>query len=431
VDKYISSNKSVEAEALRPDTGRAEYRTSVRGLRLRVTSTNTREFLWYYSHPYRLDENGKRRRCVMSLGKYSKDFTWGSACDALEAAKEKVKEGLDPNPQPTEAIASVPETVSELCDRFYEMRILPVRAQPAPVAQLIRTHIKPAIGGVRLELVTQDHMLAPALTLYQSGKHAHAKNCFKLLAQMCRWAKVKGYWPVNPLSDVKLLDAGMDISGGMRQRVLSKREIKLFYRTMNDSRIHTAKKLALRLLLLTGCRTQEIRLNKWKNYDPVRATLTVPYALLKTRRKMKTKDDFVIPLAPASVAILNRLKEITGSTGFIMGDPTTGKCMGPPTLRNSMYTVSERCNISDITVHDLRRTCRTQLSKCGVQSDLAERYIGHAVGTIEQTYNLNKYLKKRRRAAEKLADRLLPLMGPGPENDCRTDDKVVAFTRAA
>ncbi len=55
------------------------------------------------------------------------------------------------------------------------------------------------------------------------------------------------------------------------------------------------------------------------------------------------------------------------------------------------------------TLHDLRRTARSLMSRAGVRPDIAERVLGHAQGTIEGTYDRHSYTNEKRLALEALS----------------------------
>jgi integrase len=52
------------------------------------------------------------------------------------------------------------------------------------------------------------------------------------------------------------------------------------------------------------------------------------------------------------------------------------------------------------TLHDLRRTARTQLAALGVRREVAERCLGHAIRGVEGTYDRHDHFKERRAALE-------------------------------
>lgn len=49
---------------------------------------------------------------------------------------------------------------------------------------------------------------------------------------------------------------------------------------------------------------------------------------------------------------------------------------------------------------DLRKTCRTRLTKLGVSEEIAERVIGHTQTKIVRTYNRHDYLDEKREVLE-------------------------------
>jgi integrase len=51
----------------------------------------------------------------------------------------------------------------------------------------------------------------------------------------------------------------------------------------------------------------------------------------------------------------------------------------------------------------LRRTARTLLSRAGVNSDVAERCLGHTVGGIRAVYDKHQFIDEMARAYEALA----------------------------
>jgi integrase len=56
------------------------------------------------------------------------------------------------------------------------------------------------------------------------------------------------------------------------------------------------------------------------------------------------------------------------------------------------------------TLHDLRRTCRTTLSRLVVDEETAELVIGHLPQGMAKTYNLYDRLAERRAALEQWAE---------------------------
>ena len=68
---------------------------------------------------------------------------------------------------------------------------------------------------------------------------------------------------------------------------------------------------------------------------------------------------------------------------------------GETTLDDAKAAIS-----GDWHIHDLRRTARSLLSRAGVQSEHAERVLGHAIGGVEGIYDRHRYDNEKAHALE-------------------------------
>ena len=66
------------------------------------------------------------------------------------------------------------------------------------------------------------------------------------------------------------------------------------------------------------------------------------------------------------------------------------------------------------TLHDLRRTGRSLMSRAKVPSDHAERVMGHVMGGVRETYDRYEYLEEKRDALDKLSVLLGEIVSPQP-----------------
>jgi integrase len=64
-------------------------------------------------------------------------------------------------------------------------------------------------------------------------------------------------------------------------------------------------------------------------------------------------------------------------------------------------------------LHDLRRTARSLMSRAGVRPDIAERCLGHKVGTtVEQGYDRHDYELETSQAFDTLANLVVTILNP-------------------
>jgi integrase len=73
------------------------------------------------------------------------------------------------------------------------------------------------------------------------------------------------------------------------------------------------------------------------------------------------------------------------------------------------------------TLHDLRRTTRSLMSRAGVNPDIAERCLGHVIGGVRGVYDRHQYIEEMRHAFEALANQIERIVHPV--------ENVVAMTR--
>jgi integrase len=68
--------------------------------------------------------------------------------------------------------------------------------------------------------------------------------------------------------------------------------------------------------------------------------------------------------------------------------------------------------IANWRIHDLRRTARSLMSRAGVQTEIAERVLGHAQGELIQIYDRHHYQDEMASALEKLAALIQQIVEP-------------------
>lgn len=71
------------------------------------------------------------------------------------------------------------------------------------------------------------------------------------------------------------------------------------------------------------------------------------------------------------------------------------------------------------TIHDLRRTARSLMSRAGVRPDIAERVLGHVIAGVEGVYDRHKYEDEKAEALAKLAALIERILNPPGENVVR------------
>src|SRR5262249_23543808 len=69
--------------------------------------------------------------------------------------------------------------------------------------------------------------------------------------------------------------------------------------------------------------------------------------------------------------------------------------------------------VSAWTIHDLRRTFCSLLSRAGVRPDIAERCMGHLIQGVEGVYDRHSYSAEKAKALKSLAELIDRIAHPG------------------
>jgi len=184
-----------------------------------------------------------------------------------------------------------------------------------------------------------------------------------------------------------------------RQRILSDDELRAVWSAAEAS-TGLFGPLVL-FLLLTACRRTEA--SAMTRAELAGNVWTIP------EERYKTGSELVIPLSPTAMRALARLPQIEGSKFFFTTDgahPFSG-------YSKAKAAFDKACGITGWTLHDLRRTARSLMSRAGINSDVAERCLGHVIGGVRGVYDRHAYFDEKKHAFEALAALIDRILTPG------------------
>jgi integrase len=122
----------------------------------------------------------------------------------------------------------------------------------------------------------------------------------------------------------------------------------------------------------------------------------------------KVKVDLIRPLSSAAQDVLKNLPCI-GKAGYVF--TTTGRngLGGFSAFKRKLDNAS---SVKGWTLHDLRRTARSLMSRAGISSDHAERCLGHVIGGVRGVYDRHEFHAEKKRAFESLAALIDRIVNP-------------------
>ena len=151
--------------------------------------------------------------------------------------------------------------------------------------------------------------------------------------------------------------------------------------------------MIVRTLLLTGQRRNEIASLAWPMIDQTQRVITFPAFLTKNKREHSIP--FGDMMAVSLDAVANRNGLLFPARGI--DAPFNG-------WSKAKREFDASCGITNWTLHDLRRTYSTNLSKLGVAPHVTERLLNHVTGQISGVaaiYNRWSYLPEMKDAVRK------------------------------
>jgi integrase len=155
---------------------------------------------------------------------------------------------------------------------------------------------------------------------------------------------------------------------------------------------------ALRLLILTGARKQEIGELRWDELKDGTITLE--------GERTKTGVPHVIPLSSAARSIVKVSNN--GAYAFTLGRYPISAWARPK------RKLDEVSGVTDWTIHDLRRTVATGLQRLGVPLPVTEAILGHTSGSrggIVGVYQRHDYAQEKAAALEAWGAYVIRLTG--------------------
>jgi integrase len=195
------------------------------------------------------------------------------------------------------------------------------------------------------------------------------------------WSVAEGLLDTNPV---------IAEENGSRERVLTQDELRQLRRGLGDDPFSDV----VRLLLLTGQRRNEIGLLQWSEIDQARKLIALGSHRTKNGRAHE------LPLSSQALAIINRLPQ-RNSSDFLFGNK------GFQRWAKAKTALDQRVGIAPWTLHDLRRTCATQMAELGVLPHVVEQVLNHVSGHkagVAGVYNRSKMSDAVRDALQKWAD---------------------------
>jgi integrase len=440
------------------------------GFGIRVLHTGAASWFVHYK---RLGRQGK-----VTLG----DVRVLDREQAVEAARDVLAKVqlriLDPQAAKREAMRAAKVTFESQVPLFlnFKHKLLREATRAAYTRYLTGDYFKP-LHKLPIDEITGPQIQTQLDRIEAKNGSDAAWSSVSPMKGFWKWAIKTGKLPEGHKSP--MLSVVEPVKGEPRSRVLTDAEIRTIWKTCeawesevladDELQRRTGKRAnagkasitdfsrAIRLLFLTGCRSQEIGDLRWSELDLENHEIRIP------KERTKTEQELCNPLPGMAIDILHSIKKRPHEP-FVFGtvkgkgldmtsanrkvdrriagagkpsiDPAKEQevrdllAANMPVYRirgtahvnwKTIQTIKARIDaglpvaqmpentkLPHWTIHDIRRTFRTRMSECGVDRHIAEmllNHIGHR-NVIERTYDRHDYWSEKRIALNKWQDKL-------------------------
>jgi integrase len=384
-----------------------------RGFGLTVAPSGAKTFFLSYTSP----EDGKRKQ--VAIGRYPATSLREARLKAGDLRKA-VNEGKDPSAQKKHAISHRIDqrslgTLGDLFDLYVADLETDGKRTAGEVKRIKGKDIPATLLGRPAHLITKDDILDILTPIAQRGAPVHSDNvraylraAFELglnAESMTRWRgrAVKFSLQHNPVATVK-----KTVSRKARgMRALSRDEINALWHT---DRLTTPMLLALKMLLATGQRVEEVLHATWSEFDRQQMVWVIPGERRKTRGK--TSEPHIVPLTGLHLQLLGEIRDTTGRDIYLFPAKGGVEPRRYDTLTHAVRSFVQASGMTSFSPRDIRRTFKTIAGSMGILLELRNRLQGHAmtdVGSVH--YDRYDYLTEKRAAMQAWVEGLSEIIG--------------------
>ena len=347
------TKRSVEALTPR-EIDYIAWDNDIPGFGVRVMPSGRKSFVLQY-------RAGRRSR-RMALG-YVNVVTPEQARAMAIQHLASLRQGVDPLGERNSGRDAV--TVKDLAARF-DVEHIAVHLKPSTQKEYRRTlerFILPFFGNRPIAEVTREEVAR----FHHKYRHVpyQANRCLEILSKMFNLAELWSLRPngSNPRKHIK------KFREEKRERFLSAAELRRVGEVLEEMEGEGLEMpsaiAAVRLLILTGCRLNEIMTLKWQYVDLNAGTLNLPDS--KTGAK-------VVHIGKPAVDVLRRIPPLPGNPWAIAGKNPGARLSD---LQPFWQRVRARAGLKDARVHDLRHTFASAAVAAGHGLPMIAKLLGH------------------------------------------------------
>ena len=270
-------------------------------------------------------------------------------------------------------------TVSDLARRYLQEYVA-MHNKPATGSHyriMLRKHIVPALGNLPVAAVERKHIMSMHYELHDTP--AVANRAVEILLKMFNLAEL---WEMRPPGRNPCKSIPRYKINRRKERFLSPEELGRLGRTLA---VASSKRLAsshaaaaIRLLVLTGCRRNEILGLRWEDVNFKAGELRLADSKTGAR---------ILPLPPAAAEVLEKLSELPCEPDNPWVFPGRKRGTRLTNINDSWIRIRRHAGLDGVRLHDLRHTYASRALAIGEGLRMIGELLGHRKISTTERYS--------------------------------------------
>ena len=267
----------------------------------------------------------------------------------------------------------------------------------------LRDYAMPKLGERPVNRIHTSDVMAVLLPIWNE-KRETAKRVRRRISAVMRWAVAQGYREDNPAGEA--IGAALP-HNGVRPRhhpALPYAKVGGAIETVRASGAYPATALAFEFLVLTACRSGEVRGALWKEMDLAGREWRIPPERMKTGREHR------VPLSSRALVVLQEARALADDSGVVFPS-----ARGGPLAEVAMSKLVRELGIGAVP-HGFRSSFRDWAAECSdAAREVCELALAHVnTNSIEAAYRRTDLFERRRALMEQWAAFLAGTEGAEP-----------------
>ncbi len=256
----------------------------------------------------------------------------------------------------------------------------------------LRDYAMPRLGGLPVDRIHTADVMAVLLPIW-NAKRETAKRVRRRISAVMRWAVAQGYREDNPAGEA--IGAALPRNGvrPRHHRALPYAEVAGAIGAVRASGADPATVLAFEFLVLTACRSGEVRGAQWQEMDLAGREWRIPPERMKTGREHR------VPLSRGALAVLREAQALAAGSAAVFPS-----ARGGPLNEVAISKLVRELGIGAVP-HGFRSSFRDWAAECSdAPREVCELALAHVnTNAIEAAYRRTDLFERRRALMEQWA----------------------------